>query len=76
MKLSEMAPNLTPEQLAKCEIKIRVNWERKNLKIAIVDENNGLVAIKELDTNSEKTEPPNTSTQGDYWKVHHNAWLD
>jgi hypothetical protein len=71
MTLSEIAPNLTPEQIAACEVNIGVNWENKKAKIVLTNES-GIVAAKEL----ANTSAPVTRTQGEFWQVHHNPWLD
>jgi hypothetical protein len=73
MKLAELAPTLTPDQLATCEVKVRVNWKERTVQLAIVDGNNQLIAVKNLDT---PVSAPATKTQAEFWQVHHNHWLD
>lgn len=73
MKLIDMVPSLRPEQLANCEVRVHVNWDRKEVAIALVNENNEALAVKKLET---PKAAPKLMNQGDFWKVNHNAWLD
>lgn len=43
MKLSELAPDLTPEQVVDHEIKIHVDWAHKKVHLVLVNEKNEAV---------------------------------
>jgi len=75
MNLKDLLPDISPELAVTYDIKIAVNWTKKKAKLVIVGYDNLVIAERELKTTTPPAEPT-TGTQGDYWRRHHNPWLD
>lgn len=59
--LREIAPELTPEQIAECGPILSINWETRKARLVLTNAS-GIVAVKELNN----TTAPIPQTQEQY----------